>query len=459
VHVLSGILFFPRGGSAQVARALAADLPEQGWDVTLVSGSMSSGLGDARSFYSGLDLRVVDFEAGDAPMHPSFEDRPGAPDRCFALLDDEEYGEQVRAWSRHLEKADAADADVLYLHHLTPMNEAAARIAPQVPVVGHLHGTELMMLERIAAGPPDRWIHAEAWARRMRRWAAQCSGLIVHTVDEVADAAALLMVDPKMFSVVPNGFDPERFKPEVVEKGDFWHRQLVESPKGWLPGEPEGSVSYETPQVALLDEAVVLIAVGRFTEVKRLSLLIRSFEVARCKARRPCALVILGGHPGEWEGEHPTETIQDSDAQNVFLAGWHDHSELGAFFNAADVQVLASVREQFGLSLVEGMACALPPIAVNRFGPKVIIEDGETGWLVPPDDGAALADAMIDAIDHGEERIRRGMAGRRAAMSRWTWPAIAGDIALLLQEASDSISEPDVPDTARADLAGPKHLN
>src|SRR3546814_10144363 len=101
-------------------------------------------------------------------MHPSYEDRPGAPDRCFALIDDEEYERHVVAWSDALVDAGAVDADVLQLNHLTPMNEAAARVAPGVPVVGHLHGTELLMLERIAEGSPASWIHADAWASRMR---------------------------------------------------------------------------------------------------------------------------------------------------------------------------------------------------------------------------------------------------------------------------------------------------
>ena len=97
VHVISGTQFFPRGGSAHVVRALATDLPERGWDVTVLSGSLGSGLGDARRFYSGLDVRAVDFEAGDAPVHPSYEDRAGAPDRCFAMIDDREYCEHVHA--------------------------------------------------------------------------------------------------------------------------------------------------------------------------------------------------------------------------------------------------------------------------------------------------------------------------------------------------------------------------
>jgi hypothetical protein len=161
MRMVSALMFFPRGGSAHVARALARELPAHGCDVTIVSGSMP-GVGDAEHFYAGLDVRAVDFTRGDAPMHPSYEDRPDAPDRVFAALDDDAYEEHVEAWARALGDAGAAEADVLHLHHLTPLHEAAARVAPRVPVVGHLHGTELLMLERIADGPPPAWVHTNA---------------------------------------------------------------------------------------------------------------------------------------------------------------------------------------------------------------------------------------------------------------------------------------------------------
>src|SRR5690348_1750337 len=62
--------FFPRGGSAHVARALARELPAHGCDVTVVSGSLP-GLGDAEHFYEGCDVHAVRFDRGEAPMHPS----------------------------------------------------------------------------------------------------------------------------------------------------------------------------------------------------------------------------------------------------------------------------------------------------------------------------------------------------------------------------------------------------
>src|SRR3954449_7663159 len=73
--------------------------------------------------------------AADPPFHPSYEDRPGAPDRVFAMLDDAQAEHQVAAWAAALRRARADRADVLHLHHLTPLHEAARRVAADVPVV------------------------------------------------------------------------------------------------------------------------------------------------------------------------------------------------------------------------------------------------------------------------------------------------------------------------------------
>ena len=114
--------------------------------------------GDAGAFFAGLDVRPLDLTAalaledpmrGDPPLHPSYEDRPGAARPRVRRVDDDVYEHQVAAWARALAAAGAAEADVLHLHHLTPLHEAAGRVAPGVPVVGHLHGTEILMLDAI----------------------------------------------------------------------------------------------------------------------------------------------------------------------------------------------------------------------------------------------------------------------------------------------------------------------
>ncbi len=451
-RLVSALQFFPRGGSSHVARALALQLPSHGWDVTLVAGSRTDlgELGDATRFYAGLDVHPVSFDEalasldpldpppGAAPMQPSYEDRPGAPDRVFAMLDDDAFERQVRAWARALGAAGAADADALHLHHLTPIHEAASRVAPHVPVIGHLHGTELLMLEEIVDGPAPGWAHAHAWVERMRAWANGCERLIVLSPSQIPRAERLLRLNPDRLVVLPNGFDAEAFQHRDVDRASVWREALVEKPRGWLPAGRPGSVRYSAEELAPLVDGVTVLSASRFTEVKRLPLLIEAFARARDRARTPAGLVIVGGHPGEWEGEHPAETVDRLGVSGVFLAGWHDHAELSALLSAADLFALASVREQFGQVLVEAMACGLPLVAVNRFGPAEIVTHGQTGWLVEPDDVDGLVAALREAIDDRGERTRRGTIGQRVAIQRYGWPALARRLADVLDAAVTS---------------------
>src|SRR5438132_13314490 len=89
-RVMMGLMFFPRGGSAHVVRSLACELTSRGWDVSVVSGSLPRpGLpGNARTFFSGLDLHSVDCTTAldapdpllaDPPLHPSSDEHPAAP--------------------------------------------------------------------------------------------------------------------------------------------------------------------------------------------------------------------------------------------------------------------------------------------------------------------------------------------------------------------------------------------
>jgi glycosyltransferase involved in cell wall biosynthesis len=456
-RVLMGIYFYPRGGSAHAARALARELGHNGVEVTLVAGSRSD-LGEAAlatSFYEGLDLRAVDFtpairsadplryEGGHwtAPMHGSYEDRPGAVDPVLATLDDSELELQVRAWGDALTRAAEGGVDLLYLHHLTPLNEAAARVLPQVPVIGHVHGTELLMLEEIEQGPPSGWDHAAEWAGRLRRWASRCERIVVNDRGGLGRAAELLGVEEARFACIPNGFDAS-FAPGGIDRRAHWRRHLLERPRGWLPGGAPGSVAYEEGDLGAL-EGIVLLAVSRFTEVKRLPLLIEAFAKAQPAFTKQAALVLIGGHPGEWEGEHPAEAIARTGARDVFLAGWHGHGELPDFLRAGDILVHASVREQFGQVLVEAMACGLPVIAIDRGGPASIVDDPETGWLIEPDDANALASCMIAAVNDDADRRRRGKRASEEAVAHYSWAHLGAELAELIRSVAAAPSAVD----------------
>jgi glycosyltransferase involved in cell wall biosynthesis len=453
-RMLMGVYFYPRGGSSHSTRALVRELGRNGVEVTLLAGSRSD-LGEAAlaaSFYEGLDVCAVDFTpalrsadplryAGGpwtAPMHGSYEDRPDAVDPVLAKFGEEELELQVGAWADAIERAAADGVDLLYLHHLTPLNEAAARVLPRVPVIGHVHGTELLMLEEIEQGPPPTWEHAEEWAERLRRWAARCRRIIVNDRGGLTRAATLLGLEEERFAAIPNGFDTT-FAPGEIDRRAHWGRHLVERPRGWLPGGSPGSVAYRERDLEAL-EGTVLLAVGRFTEVKRLPLLVEAFAEAQPSFRERAALVLIGGHPGEWEGEHPYETIARTGVRDVFLAGWHGHGELPGFLRAGDLLVHASVREQFGQVLVEAMGCGLPVIAVDRGGPASIVDDPETGWLVEPDDRSALAAAMVAAVDDPADRRRRGERARREALAHYSWAHIGTDLTALVRNLAAEAS-------------------
>ncbi len=463
LRVVTGTLFYPRGGSAYVARALARGLTARhGVDLTLVAGSRHDrdALSDARTFYAGVDLQEVDFtaalraddpvawpaaEAGTAPLQPSYEARDGVADRSFASLDDAAYEEQVLAWSRELRTAGATDADVLYLHHLTPLHEAALRIAPDVPVVTHLHGTELLMLEAVQAGELDGLPHAAAWRDRLVRWASGSARLIVAPGNR-RRAMALLDLPKSRFADLPNGFDPVAFRPLEVDRAAIWERVLVDDPRGWRPGAAPGSIAYGSADAARLTRGPVVLFVGRFTHVKRLPLLLESFAAAQDQTTAEATLVLVGGHPGEWEDEHPADAVDRLERDDILLAGWHDQAELPELLAAADLLVLPSARESFGQVIVEAMACGVAPIAAASLGPAHIIDDGRTGWLFDIDDAGGLTAALVHAIDDADERRRRAAAAEQEALERFTWPAVAGRLERVLRTAA-------TPARERADMS------
>ena len=450
-RVAMGLLFYPRGGSAQVVRYLAAALPGAGWDASVYCGSLgrAGAESNAATFFAGLDVHALDygpamegFDRGDdpllvdPPLHPSYEDRPGAPDPVLAAVEPALLDRQVDAWTRLFEAGNADASALFHLHHLTPQHEAVLRRWPARPIVGHLHGTELKMLDAIEQGVP--WAHGPFWAETLRRWAAACRRLLVISPHDRDEAARLLRIDPERVEWIPNGVDTERFDARplsVDERLRLLRRWLVDDPRGWDErGEP-GSIRYQAAAVEAAfrtpdgEARPVLMFVGRFLAFKRVPLLVRAYARARRHFPTRAPLVVWGGSPGEWEGEHPLTVAREAGvADDVFFVGWRGHGELPVGLACADAMVAPSVDEPFGQVFLEAMACGLPVVTTATGGPLSFVNtepERPNGWLVAPDDEASLADALVEIVESSDERRARGRNAYEQVRAHYSWRALA----------------------------------
>ncbi len=454
--------FWPRGGSAQVVRYLAPEIARAGWPLSLVTGSLG-GPGDggyAPEFFAPLPVTAVDYSAAmqswraggdpfaaEVPLHPSYEDREGAPDRVYAAVDDADFERQVAAWSRALLAGGLEQVRVAHLHHLTPISEAVQRLQPALPVVVTLHGTEMNMLEAIERGDPVAagWRYATAWAERMRRWAARADRVIVDSPTDKTRALALFDVAAEHITIEAPGVDQQRFRPQqhsVDERMSLLRGWLVDEPRGWDESGVIGSVRYTEQDVAAFadPDVPVLIFVGRFTEQKRVPLLLRAYARARRDFGMRAPLLVWGGFPVEFEGEHPVTVVRSEGIEGVFFTGWHGHEELPTGLGCADVFVSPSVGEAFGQVFIEAMACGLPVIAAASGGPLSFVNDvpgAPNGWLVEPDDEVSLAKALAESTtgpDAAAERLKRSQDALGQVRARFSWSAAARQVVAVYEE-------------------------
>jgi len=462
LRILMAIAFYPRGGSAQVARYLARALRDRGHTVQVVSGSLKhSGPGfDAEVFFEGLPVVEVDyteaaqgFEAGLDPMsehfavpfQPSYEDKPAVPDRVFYKVSGSQLSHLVASWRRVLSKvADEFRPDLAHLHHLNHLHLAAMgpRSMERLPKIGHLHGTELKMLEEMKGLTNGAGTYAGLWDRELRRAAATMHHFIVISPDNAVRAKHLLELGDDKVSFVPNGVDVDLFAPRhwpVQQKMSLLEDLLVASPRGWDESGVAGSVRYERSDLeAFVDDSgnlkPLLLFAGRFLDFKRLPLLMEA--VARVnrfyremgEAESPYNLLVCGGVPGEWEGEHPHTAASRLALSNVFFCGWLSHDELSGALNLADIFVAPSHYEPFGQVFLEAMATGVPVIPTRSGGPlSFVVQEGEkaNGWLADVDDAGSLAGAIIEAVSNRPERDRRGRNALDLVRSNYSWHAIA----------------------------------
>ena len=346
------------GGSGIVATELAKCLAARGHQIHVLSRE--------QPFRLGEDQPGVLFHRVVTPSYPLFRE----PQYVLSLT------------TRITQISRAVDLDIIHAHYAIP-HATAAYLARQIlestggrapKVVTTLHGTDIT----IVGSDPSY---------------AETIGFSIDRSDGVTAVSESLKADTyrglpvtRDIRVIPNFLDCR-----------IHHR--VEA-----PGLKERLSANGRP---------VVMHVSNFRPVKRVEAVIDVF--ARIRASMEALLLLVGDGP-----ELPRALALAKEAGiagDVIALG--EQSDVRQFLSIADLFLLPSATESFGLSALEAMACEVPVVASRVGGLPEVIEHGVSGFLHPPEDTAAMARSGIAILSDPELRARMGTAARRLVHRRF----------------------------------------
>ncbi len=291
---------------------------------------------------------------------------------------------EVDALARSLAAVVAADGlDVLHAHYAHPHGLAAVRARDLLPVgqrpvvVTTLHGTEVTAL---AADP--------AMAASMRA-ALLASDGVSAVSDFLADAARSVFHMPRPV-VIPNAVDAVLRAPGA----------------GGLPPRPAG-------------QRRVLLHVSTLRPVKRAVDCVAI--LALVNRRLPCRLLVVGEGPDA--DALRREAVRLDVADQLCFAG--ATADVGSFLRQADLLLLPSASESFGMAALEAMAAGVPVVGSRVGGLVEVALDGVCARLLPVGDVAGMAQAACELLLDPRLAAAYGQAGRRIARARYAPAAVA----------------------------------
>lgn len=181
-------------------------------------------------------------------------------------------------------------------------------------------------------------------------------------------------------------------------------------------------------ELGLPGDGALLAYAGRFDINKGLDCLIRAF--ARLKHRPSVHLAIAGGYDiladDGIEFQRISAMVQGLGlAPRTTFLGKLESTRLALLYSAADLCVVPSHYESFGMVAIEGMGCGTPVVASRVGGLQFTVRHKETGWLFPARDDVALAEACDRLLDNEDERLRMGRTALRHARRSFAWSKVA----------------------------------
>jgi glycosyltransferase involved in cell wall biosynthesis len=186
-------------------------------------------------------------------------------------------------------------------------------------------------------------------------------------------------------------------------------------------------------RLGLPKHSLVVMYVGRFDQRKGIETLVRAMSRSILPGLADVRLIIAGGStPGNSDGieRDRIEKIVDELGMRDYtmFPGQVDHETLKHYLAAANVCVVPSHYEPFGLVAIEAMASGTPVVASNVGGLKYTVVNEKTGLLCPPKDDQAFAEAIDRILSRPHWRVELGKAARRRVETHFTWPGVASQL-------------------------------
>jgi D-inositol-3-phosphate glycosyltransferase len=391
------------GGMNVYVREVARHLGRLGLEVDVFTRKQTPGVPTIVPL--GWGARVVHIDAGPQ--------RPVPPPEIVADLD--AFTDGVMAFQRR----SGAEYALLHGHYWLSGLVAVdlSRRFGGVPVVQMFH-TLGVVKNALADQPGDQVPQARVDAEA--KVAALADRIVAATPLESAELAWYCGAAVERVRTIPCGVDVELFSP--------------------------GSAVAARERLGL-DAEWVLLFVGRPAPIKGLEVLLQA--LARLKAdglgRADVRLVIVGGDRNEEGNEDRARLRALADVLGV--GAWVDfkgpepQSALPEYYRAADLCLVPSHHESFGMAALEAMACGATVVASRVGGLATTIQDGVTGVLVPPRDDVALAAAIGSLLADGPRRRTLGRHAARWAQS-FAWPTVARALVDVYEELVPDLRRP-----------------
>jgi L-malate glycosyltransferase len=348
------------GGSGVVATELAHALAQRGHEVHLISSD--------EPFRWRAGVPGLTFERVDTPSYPLFRE----PQYLLALTN-----AIVRISRDH-------QLDIVHAHYAVP-HATAAYLADQIlaaerypsppRMVTTLHGTDITYV-----GSDPSYTRVVAFSiEQSHAVTAVSSSLRLDTI-------AALGISREV-RVIPNFLDCAEYRRRPVPE----LRQRLRA----------GGADH------------IVVHASNFRPLKRVPAVVEIFR--RIRARIPARLVLIGDGP---DRDTVARAVFEAGLQEVVEFAGEQH-DLVPWLSAADLFLLPSEQESFGLAALEAMACEVPVVASRVGGLPEIIDDGTTGYLCAPDDLEGMAARAIAVLADPGLRARIGGAAAQQVRTRF----------------------------------------